>query len=210
MSNYNEDLKWRYATKKFDPSKELEESKLETLLESIQLSASSYGMQPYEILVIKDKELREKLHPAAYEQPQILDASYLLVFCANTVIDEAYLDEYIENIVSTRGMKKEDLSGMKEMIMNAVISQSDENKIEWAKRQAYLALGNLLSAAAHYKIDVCPMEGFDPSQFNELLSLKGKNLDVAVIATVGYRSDEDQLQHAPKVRKAKEKLFHRL
>ncbi|MCH8535683.1 MAG: NAD(P)H-dependent oxidoreductase [Flavobacteriaceae bacterium] len=210
MSNYNDDLKWRYATKKFDSTKKLEESKLETLLESIQLSASSYGLQPYEVLVIKDEDIRKKLHPAAYEQPQILDASYLLVFTANTVIDEAYLDDYMENIVKTRSMKKEDLSGMKDMIMNAVISQSNEAKIEWAKKQAYLALGNLLSSAAHHKIDVCPMEGFDASQFNEILELKDKNLDTAVIATVGYRSEEDALQNAPKVRKPKEKLFHRL
>jgi len=210
MSDYIENLKWRYATKQFDSSKELEESNMQILLDSIQLSASSYGLQPYEILVIKDKDLRKKLHPAAFEQPQILDAPYLLVFCANKIIDEAYLDEYVENIVSTRGMKKEDLSGMKEMIMNAVISQSQENKIEWAKRQAYLALGNLLSAAAHHKIDVCPMEGFDPTQFNEILELEGKNLDTAVIATVGYRSEKDQLQNAKKVRKPKEKLFHRL
>lgn len=210
MSNYNDDLKWRYATKKFDAAKKLEESKLETLLDSIQLSASSYGLQPYEVLVIKDEDIRKKLHPAAYEQPQILDASYLLVFTANTVIDEAYLDDYIENIVHTRSMKKEDLSGMKDMIMNAVISQSNEAKVEWAKKQAYLALGNLLSSAAHHKIDVCPMEGFDASQFNEILELKDKNLDTAVIATVGYRSEEDALQNAPKVRKPKEKLFHRL
>lgn len=210
MSDYIENLKWRYATKQFDSDKELEESKIEILLDSVQLSASSYGMQPYEVLVIKDKETRRKLHPAAFEQPQILDASYVLVFCANTIIDETYLDEYVENIVSTRGMKKEDLSGMKEMIMNAVISQPQENKIEWAKRQSYLALGNLLSAAAHYKIDVCPMEGFDPTQFNQILELEGKNLATAVIATVGYRSEEDQLQHAKKVRKPKEKLFHRL
>lgn len=210
MSNYNDDLKWRYATKKFDAAKKLEESKLETLLDSIQLSASSYGLQPYEVLVIKDEDIRKKLHPAAYEQPQILDASYLLVFTANTVIDEAYLDDYMENIVKTRSMEKEDLSGMKDMIMNAVISQSNEAKIEWAKKQAYLALGNLLSSAAYHKIDVCPMEGFDASQFNEILELKDKNLDTAVIATVGYRSEEDALQNAPKVRKPKEKLFHRL
>ncbi len=210
MSNYNEDLKWRYATKKFDAEKELDEASLETLLDSIQLSASSYGLQPYEIVVIKDQEVRKKLHPAAYEQPQILDASYLLVFCAKKTIDEAYLDEFIENIVSTRGMKKEDLDGMKEMVMNAVIALPQEDKVEWAKKQAYLALGNLLSSAAHHKIDVCPMEGFDPAQFNDILDLGNKDLDSAVIATLGFRSTEDQLQHAKKVRKPKEKLFHRI
>lgn len=209
-TDYIEQLKWRYATKKFDANKVLSEEDLEKLLDAIQLSASSYGLQPYEVLVIKDVETRKKLHPAAFEQPQILDASYLLVFAANTKIDEAYLDHYIDNIVETRQMKREDLSGMKDMIMNAVISQSDENKIEWAKKQAYIALGNLLSAAAHYQIDVCPMEGFDATQFNEILELKEKNLSTAVIATVGFRHKDDALQHADKVRKPKNELFTRI
>lgn len=208
--DYLDQLKWRYATKKFDSTKKLADEDLEKLLEAIRLSASSYGLQPYEVFVVKDEEIRKKLQPAAFEQPQIMDASYLLVFTAITKIDEAYLDAYIENIVETRGMKKEDLSEMKDMIMDAVISQSAENKTEWAKRQAYIALGNLLSAAAHYQIDVCPMEGFDPSQFDEILGLEEKNRTSAVIATVGFRHKDDGLQHADKVRKSKEKLFTRI
>ncbi|GGE42375.1 NAD(P)H-dependent oxidoreductase [Psychroflexus planctonicus] len=208
--DYLDQLKWRYATKKFDTNKELAEKDLEKLLEAIRLSASSYGLQPYEVYVIKDEETRKKLHPAAFQQPQILDASYLLVFTAITKIDEAYLNDYIDNIVETRNMKKEDLSGMKDIIMNAVISQSDENKTEWAKKQAYIALGNLLSAAAHYQIDVCPMEGFDPSQFDDILGLNQKNRATAVIATVGFRHKDDGLQHADKVRKSKEELFTRI
>ncbi|MGM0635645.1 MAG: NAD(P)H-dependent oxidoreductase [Bacteroidota bacterium] len=208
--NYLENLKWRYATKKFDPSKPLAEENMEQLLDAIQLSASSYGLQPYEVMVIKDKETRKKLHPAAFEQPQILDASYLLVFCAQTKIDEAYLDKYIDNIVTTRGMKKEDLSGMKDMVMNAVISNSTDEKTAWAKRQAYIALGNFLGAAASMKIDACPMEGFNPSQFDEILDLKSKNLTTAVIATVGYRDESDSLATAKKVRKPKKELFTRI
>lgn len=204
---YNEALKWRYATKKFDASKKLKEEDLEKLLTAIQLSASSYGLQPYEVIVIEDLETRKKLHPAAYQQSQILDSSYLLVFSANTKIDEAYLDEYIQNIMETRGMTKEDLSGMKEMIMNTVIAQSTEMKTDWAKRQAYIALGNLLSAAANYQIDACPMEGFDNEKFDEILNLKEKNLTSTVIATIGYRHEDDGLQSAKKVRKSKEKLF---
>lgn len=208
--DYLDQLKWRYATKKFDKNKKLGEEDLEKLLEAIRLSASSYGLQPYEVFVIKDEETRKKLHPAAFEQPQILDSSYLLVFTAITKIDEAYLDDYIDNIVETRDMKREDLDGMKEMIMNAVISQSDADKTEWAKRQAYIALGNLLSAAAHYQIDACPMEGFDPSQFDEILGLKDKNRATAVIATLGFRHKDDGLQHADKIRKSKKELFTRI
>lgn len=208
--NYLEQLKWRYATKKFDTNKKISEQDLEKLLTSIRLSASSYGLQPYEVLVIENIETRKKLHPAAFEQPQIIDANYLLVFAANTKVDEAYLDRYISNIVETRSMKKEDLSGMKDMIMNAVISQSTENKTEWAKRQAYIALGTLLSAAANFQIDVCPMEGFDPNQFDEILDLKSKDLTTAVIATVGLRHADDGLQHAKKVRKPYEELFTKI
>jgi nitroreductase len=207
-TDYLDQLKWRYATKKFDSSKKLSDKDLDKLLEAVRLSASSYGLQPYEIYVVKDKETREKLHPAAFEQPQLLDSTCVLVFTAITKLDEAYLDDYIDNIVTTRNMKKEDLSGMKDMIMNAVISQSQEAKIEWAKRQAYIALGNLLSAAAHYQIDACPMEGFNPEQFNEILELKEKNRDTAVIATLGYRHKDDSLQHAEKVRKSKDELFN--
>ena len=208
--DYIDQLKWRYATKKFDSTRAISDNDLEKLLDAIQLSASSYGLQPYEVMVIKDEETRKKLHPAAFGQHQILDASYLFVFAANTVIDEGYLDRYINNIVETRNMTKVDLSGMKNMIMNAVISQSAENKIEWAKKQAYLALGNLLSAAAHYQLDVCPMEGFNAAQFDEILNLKEKNLASAVIATVGFRHKDDGLQHASKVRKPKEELFNRI
>jgi nitroreductase len=207
-TDYLDQLKWRYATKKFDSSKKLSDKDLDKLLEAVRLSASSYGLQPYEIYVVKDKETREKLHPAAFEQPQLLDSTCVLVFTAITKLDEAYLDDYIDNIVTTRNMKKEDLSGMKDMIMNAVISQSQEAKVEWAKRQAYIALGNLLSAAAHYQIDACPMEGFNPEQFNEILELKEKNRDTAVIATLGYRHKDDSLQHAEKVRKSKDELFN--
>lgn len=208
--DYINRLNWRYATKKFDASKKLSEDQLEKLLDAIQLSASSYGLQPYEVHVIGDLETRKKLHAAAFEQPQILDASYVLVFSSCTKIDEAYLDAYISNIMETRNMSKEDLSGMKEMIMNATISQPKQNKIEWAKRQAYIALGNLLSAAAHYEIDACPMEGFENDKFDEILGLESKNLTSAVIATIGFRHADDGLQHAKKVRKPKNELFNRI
>lgn len=209
-TDYLTQLQWRYATKKFDNTKKVSKEDLEKLLDVIQLSASSYGLQPYQVHVVENKEVREKLHAAGYEQPQILDATYVLVFSACTQLDEAYLDAYIANIMKTRNMSKEDLAGMKEMIMNTVISQPEKVKTEWAKRQAYIALGNLLSAAAFYEIDVCPMEGFENEKFDELLGLQDKNLTSAVIATIGYRHADDGLQHAKKVRKPKEELFTRI
>lgn len=210
MHNYIENLHWRYATKQFDSEKEVSEDDIETLLEAIRLSASSYGLQPYEVFVIKDPEVRAKLKPAAFGQPQITEASYLLVFAYNTKVDEKYLDKFIKNNSETRNQPLEDFKGLKDMIQNSVLTFSDEQKEVWASRQAYIALGNLLSAAAELKIDACPMEGFNPDEFDKLLDLPSKNLKSVTLATIGYRHKNDQLQNAKKVRKSKEELFTRI
>ena len=206
-SSYIEDLNWRYATKKFDANKELSQEDLNHLLESIQLSASSYGLQPYEVIVVKDMETREKLKAAAWNQTQITDASYLIVFANLKSVSESYVDSYLDNIASTRNLSREDLKGMEDMIKSTTLQLSPEVQNNWAAKQAYIALGNLLSAAANLKIDTCPMEGFDSDKFDEILGLKDKNLTTAVIAPVGYRSEEDQYQHLTKVRKSKSDLI---
>jgi len=210
MNKYIENLHWRYATKKFNPEKQVSKDDMETLLEAIRLSASSYGLQPYEVMVIEDPEVRAKLKPAAFGQPQITDASYLLVFAYNTNVDEHYLDEFIKNNSETRNKPVEDFQDLKEMIHNSVLTFTEEVKHIWASRQVYIALGNLLSAAADLKIDVCPMEGFDSAEFDELLDLKSKDLKSVTLATVGYRSETDQLKDAKKVRKSKDELFTRI
>lgn len=210
MNNYIENLHWRYATKQFNSEKEVSEDDLEILLEAIRLSASSYGLQPYEVIVIKDPEVRAKLKPAAYGQPQITDASCLLVFAYNTNVDEKYLDQFIKNNSETRNQPIEDLKGLKEMIQNSVLTFPDELKEIWASRQVYIALGNLLSAAADLKVDVCPMEGFNPDEFDKLLDLRSKNLKSVTLATIGYRHENDQLKDAKKVRKSKDELFTRI
>ena len=206
-STYIEDLNWRYATKKFDANKELSQEDLNTLLESIQLSASSYGLQPYEVIVVKDQATREKLKAAAWNQTQITDASYLLVFANLKSVTEPYVDSYLDNIAETRNITREDLKGMEDMIKNTTLKLSSEDQEAWAAKQAYIALGNLLSAAANAKIDSCPMEGFDAQKFDEILGLADKNLTTAVIAPIGYRSEEDQYQHLAKVRKSKSDLI---
>lgn len=208
MSNYIDDLNWRYATKKFDASKELSSENLETLLEAIQLTASSYGLQPYEIIVIKDAALREKLKSASWNQTQITEASEIIVFANKTNITTDYVDSYLEDIANTRSLKLEDLNGLKGMLENTILKLNPEDQSLWAAKQAYIALGNLLSAAANMRIDSCPMEGFDIATYDELLNLKDKGLTTAVIATVGYRSEDDQMQHASKVRKSKNDLIN--
>ncbi|HKJ47928.1 MAG TPA: NAD(P)H-dependent oxidoreductase [Christiangramia sp.] len=206
-SKYNEDLNWRYATKKFDSEKEISQEDLNTLLESIQLTASSYGLQPYEVIVVKDQETRKKLKEVAWNQTQITDASYLLVFANLKSVTENYVDTYLDNIAETRNLSREDLKGMEDMIKNTTLKLSAESQNDWASKQAYIALGNLLSAAANLKIDTCPMEGFEAEKFDEILGLKDRNLTTAVIAPIGYRSDDDQYQHLAKVRKSKSDLI---
>ncbi len=208
MSSIIENLKWRYATKQFDPSKKITKENLETLLEGVQLSASSYGLQPYQISVVEDKETREKLKTAAWDQNQLTDASQVIVFANLKKLDEAYVDNYISNIAATRAMKVGDLKGMADMIKNSTLQMPAEKQNEWAQKQCYLALGFLLNTAAHLKIDVCPMEGFSAGDFDKILGLEEKGLHTAVIACVGYRHEEDKYQHAAKVRKSTEDLFN--
>jgi nitroreductase len=207
MSTYIKDLEWRYATKKFDSTKKINSEDLDKLLKSVQLSASSYGMQPYKILVIEDPEIKENLKPAAWGQPQITDSSHLIVFANYKTIDEKYVDSYIENISEIRGIAIENLAGLKDKLIDSIVKLPAEAQNTWAQKQAYLALGNLLSAAASFKIDTCPMEGFDAGKFDEILGLQEKGLTTSVIATAGYRSEEDPAQDAKKVRKSKEQLF---
>jgi len=207
MSNYLENLNWRYATKKFDTTKKVNDKELEFLKDAMQLSASSYGLQPYEIFVIEDAALREKLKPAAWNQAQITDASYLVVFANKVGFGDELIDNYIDNVSQTRKLPLENLSGASTFMKSKIGEFSEVEKAQWSQNQCYIALGNLLSAAAEIKVDVCPMEGFDAKEINSILELDKKGLNTAVIATIGHRSEEDDTQHYPKVRKEKEELF---
>ena len=208
MSNHLEDLKWRYAAKKHDPSKEVSDENLQFLKESVRLSASGYGLQPYEIFIIKDLELRKKLQEVSFGQPQVVDAQYLMVFCYNTKIDAEYLDDFIQNTSKTRGVSVESLEGLRKAITGSTLQFTQEQKEQWAWRQAYIALGYLLNAAPKVKVDVSPMEGFQNDKYDEILNLHEKNLKSGVIAAIGHRSEEDGLKDALKVRKPEEEFFH--
>jgi len=200
-------LNWRYATKKFDSTKKIPAEKLNTVLDAVQLAPSSLGLQHYRVLVIKDADIRAKLRAAAYGQSQITDASQLIVFAAETGIDEAYGKKYIDNVAATRNTARENLAGFEGMVLGAINSRTPEQLVLWAQKQAYIALGVLITAAAEQDIDICPMEGFDPQQFDEILGLNEKGLTATVIATIGYRAEDDALSQLAKVRKAKEELF---
>lgn len=207
MEKYIENLNWRYATKRYDETKKVSEKNLATIKEALRLSASSYGLQPYEIIVIEDPAIRKKLRAESWDQPQITDSSQLFVFASYTEVTQKHLDSYIKNISETRDIPEEDLDQMKSMIQNTTLQlPADQQKI-WAAKQAYIALGNLLGTAADLRIDASPMEGFSPEGYDKILNLNEKGLTTAVIAAIGFRSDEDKTQHLTKVRKSTEELF---
>ena len=207
MSTLLDNLNWRYATKKYDAAKKISATDLSTLKEAVRLSASSYGLQPYQIVIVENPELREQLKGAAYGQTPITDASHLFIFANDLNLDTESVNHYMENISETRGVPVEALNGLSDMIKGQIAGLSNDAKNTWTSKQTYIALGTLLSAAAELKIDATPMEGFNPAAFNEILGFDKLGLNAAVIAAVGYRDNEDDTQHYKKVRKPQEELF---
>tara|TARA_E500000318_G_scaffold105736_1_gene112977 strand:- start:1433 stop:2062 length:630 start_codon:yes stop_codon:yes gene_type:complete len=208
--NLLQDLKWRYATKKFDASKGIQEDDLQKLKEAVQLSVSSYGLQLYKVLIIQNKELKSQLRKAAWNQAQLTDASHIFVFCNYTERKNEHIDEYIEATSKIQDTPLEKLAGYGDLIKESLSAKSDAAWQNWSEKQTYLALSNLLTACAALKIDSCPMEGFEQEKFNTILGLDEKGLNAAVIAPVGYRSAEDHTQFRTKVRKPKEILFEEI
>ena len=207
MSDLIEKLNWRYAAKRMN-GESVPEEKLNTILEAIKLSPSAGGLQPYKVIVISDKATKEKIHQIASPQPQILESSHLLVFATWTKITSEEIDNFINLIAETRGVTLESLAKYQESMSNNILSRTEEAKFNWAARQAYIALGHALVAAATEKVDATPMEGFNPDKLDEILGLKEKGLRSVVIMTLGYRDDEkDALAKAKKVRRSNEEFF---
>jgi len=197
-----ESLKWRYATKKFDTDKYVSGDKLVILKEAFTLTATSYGLQPIKLVVVSNKELQKELVPHSYNQEQVSQASHLLIICIENTIDEAYIRAHFENEKSIRGTSDEILDGFRSFLIND-FSAKKENEIKtWATKQAYIALGNLLTVCAVERIDSCPMEGFLPEKYNELLNLNNKGLSAVLALPIGYRADEDLFSDFKKVRKS--------
>lgn len=207
MNTFLDHQKWRYATKKFDATKKISDEDLATLKEAIRLSSSSYGLQLYKVFIVDNPELRAKLQPAAWGQTQITEASHLFVFANQTTVGNEDIEGYLKNAEQTRNLPEGTLNGYGDFMKSSLSNLAEDAKQVWTAKQTYLALANLLNAAAELKIDATPMEGFDPAQFNAILGLDKMNLNAAVIATVGYRHEEDETQHYVKVRKSNEELF---
>ena len=202
-----EDLNWRYATKKYDSEKKISSEDFETICESLRLVPSSYGLQPVKYIVVNDKSMREKLLPLAYNQPQITDASHLIVICSNRNVSPKIVGEHISLMSETRNIPLEDLSKFGENMNASFAKLSAEELCEWTAKQAYISLGHIMHTCANLRIDATPMEGFNKTSFDEVLNLASKNLQSVLLLAVGYRSPEDNLARMAKVRKSTEVLF---
>lgn len=182
-------LSWREATKHFDAEKKLSAEQLDTLLESARLAPSSYGLQPWSFIVVKDPTTRAKLREASWGQAQVTDASELIVFAVKTPTD-ALIDTYIADVARTRGVTVESLEQFAQMMKGSIAGKSEAERLDWAKKQAYLALGVVITTASTLGIDTCPMEGFDATAYDTILDLAKHDLHTAVILPVGFRTKD--------------------
>lgn len=196
-----EALAWRYATKAFDPARTIPGATWEALARSLQLTPSSYGLQPWKFLVLTDRALRERLVPVSWNQRQVADCSHLVVFCGRTAMAEADVQRLIDAIAATRGVPAESLAGYRGMMVKDVVTgPRSAVAAEWAARQCYIALGQFMAACALLGVDACPMEGFDPAQYDAILGLAGGPYRSVVACCAGYRAAGDKYAGLAKVR----------
>lgn len=201
----NEALNWRYAAKRMN-GRRVPEDKLQRILDAAHLAPSSFGLQPYTLLVVEDAALRRTLQAKAANQSQVAECSHLVVFAAWDSIEEAHVDDLLARMVELRHLERPSLEPYGQMVKGAVAKLSPEDRHHWAAKQAYIALGTLLTAAAVERVDASPMEGFDAEALDDLLELKQKNLRSVLLVALGYR-DADHDRHAGlnKVRWPREK-----
>ena len=206
MKNIVEAMEWRFSVNKFDTIKKLTDAQFDELMKTIILTPSSYGLQPWKFIVVKNPVIRAQLQVAGYDQLKLTEASHLIVFAVNKVIDDALVDSYMESVAKVRGLKVSDLKGYADMIKGAISYKTPEQRVEWATRQAYIALGVLIASAAVNEIDVGPMEGFEAKKFDEILGLEKLGLETKITAAVGFRASDDPHALDKKVRFSKEEV----
>ncbi len=195
------DLTWRYATKKFDATKKISSTDLQTLLNVLRYTPTSYGIQPLKFLVVTNHELRVELQNASFNQSQVTEASHLIVICAHLETSPNHIDEMTELMSVTRSIEIEKLQGFNNFVKSALKDITTQEMLLWNSKQAYIALGMFLSACARLRIDSTPMEGFEPDKYDELLELHQKGLKPVLVCPVGYRSKDDHHSKLEKVRK---------
>ena len=205
--NIIQSLQWRYATKKFDPNRSLSEEQINTLKEAFNLTATSYGLQPIKMVIVENKEIQQQLVPHSMNQQQVADASHLLVICVQKKLTTSDVESYFNLIKETRNTPDEIINPFKNYLKESLMTKSDSEIFEWAKNQAYLALGNLLTVSALERIDACPMEGFDPEKYDTILNLNAHHLKSVFVLPVGYRADDDYMKDLAKVRKKTDEVI---
>lgn len=200
-------LKWRYATKKFDGEKMLPAEKVGVLKDAFNLTATSYGLQPIKMVIIHDKELQEKLVEHSYNQPQVATASHVLVICIEKKVDKKFIKEYFDRVHSIRSTPQDVLEPFQNYLIGDFKKKHVDEIASWATNQAYLALGTLLTVCATEGIDSCPMEGFEPFKYDEILGLEKLNLESVLVLPVGYRAADDMFSEFKKVRRPLEDVI---
>ncbi|MFV0337151.1 MAG: NAD(P)H-dependent oxidoreductase [Chthoniobacterales bacterium] len=196
-----EQLRWRYATKQFDPTQKIPTETWEVLKEALVLSPSSFGLQPWKFLLVEKSDVRRELQAASWNQSQIVDASHLVVFTVKHPLTTQDVKDHITQISATTGASADRLSGLENVINHFIAGLDDEKERRaWASRQVYIALGNFLTSAALLGLDACPIEGLEPASYDKILGLEGSGFFTLAACAVGYRSAEDKTAQAPKVR----------
>ncbi|MCK5775311.1 MAG: NAD(P)H-dependent oxidoreductase [Bacteroidales bacterium] len=198
--NIIDSLKWRYATKDFDTTKKLSEQQVETLLKAGNLTATSFGLQPGKIVLVETTEIREKLVGYSWGQKQVSEASHLLVITSNINNGDEQVDKYVKDIVEQRGVTEDSLTGMSKMVKGFLAGMDDDKAKVWADYQAHIVLGNLLTVCAVEGIDACPIAGFQPEKYDEVLNLKEIGQTSVLVLPIGFRLDTDKYATLSKVR----------
>jgi nitroreductase len=199
--NLMDALNWRYATKVFDAHKKISTELWDALEKTLVLTPTSYGLQPYKFLIVQDAAKRAALLPHSWGQKQVVDCSHFVVLLARTEMKEADVDKFVARTVAVRGVPAEALAGYRGMMIGDVVN-GPRGKIahEWAARQSYIALGNLMTAAAILGVDTCPMEGISPADYDKILKLESTGYKTVVACALGYRSADDKYATLAKVR----------
>jgi nitroreductase len=196
-----EQLNWRYATKQFDSTKQIPSETWHALEQSMVLAPSSFGLQPWKFFVIRNPDLRQQLVEHSWGQKQVAEASHVVVFAVKKNLDAAYVDRYVARMAEVQQIPVESLQGFKNVVNGTIDKMPSQAAIDgWSTRQVYIALGQFMTTAAMLEVDTCPIEGFNPAKYDEVLGLSDSNYASVVVCAAGYRAAEDKSAARPKIR----------
>ena len=193
-------LQWRYATKAFEPTKKIPAETWQALEQSMVLTPSSFGLQPWKFITVTHQDTLDALLPHSWNQTQVTECSHLVVLCAKEKVSEQDIDHWLTRIADVRQAPKDSLKGYADMMLGYLGNMDDQAALTWAKNQVYIVLGQLMTSASVLRVDACPMEGITPAEYNRILGLEGSGYQTTVACAMGYRSDDDKYATSPKVR----------